>query len=150
MATIMLPGLVLAMGVGWLGLKGRDPDRVPTLEEVSSRAISPYCAPLTLAECPSAKAAELRGKIAELIEAGWNNDRIDRWLTSNFGASIDGNPNDALAALLPAIGIAAGSIYIAYFLSRRATSRAVATGEAEPEELEKLVTELAEFRMASE
>lgn len=149
---VLLPAVALSTAAGLLALRDPDPDAVPSLQEVSDRTISPYCAPLTLSECPSIQAAELRQEIGDKVDAGWSNRRIDAWLVTNFGAWLVGNPGDAAAELFPAFAILVGGIAIAVFLSRRSAPDRHEPGPPpmESPELDQVRRELAEFRMGSE
>lgn len=151
----LIPGIVLAAAAGFLALRGPNAEAVPSLQEVSDRTISPYCAPLTLSECPSGKASELRAEIGQKIEAGWTNERIDDWLVANFGAWLVKNPGSSIAELFPAVAILTGSVLVAVFLSRRSSSQGRELGEGDPStsdlsDVEQMHRELAEFRTASE
>lgn len=150
--AVLIPGISVALVAGWLALQVPDPNAVPSVQQVTDRTISPYCDPLTLSECPSSKAAELRQQIADRVHAGWTNRRIDGWLIANFGAWLVGNPGYSFAKLFPAVAILGGTIVVALFLRRRTgAAQAAPDGSvADSEELEQIRRELDEFRMASE
>lgn len=151
----LIPGIVLAAAAGALALREPDPKAVPTLQEVSDRTISPYCAPLTLSECPSTKAYELREVIGEKIRAGWNNERIDAWLSTNFGAWLVGGSAEVAAEIFPALAILSGALLVAAYLSRRYRAQPENSGNHAPsvsdlEDVDQIRRELAQFRMGSE
>lgn len=150
--TVLVPGIAVSLFAGLMALRGPDPDAVPSLQQVADRTISPYCAPLTIAECPSNKGAQLRQDIGARIDAGWTNRRIDAWLVANFGAWLVGTPGGKFTKLFPAGAILVGTILIAGFLVRRSErgrSQIIAPA-ADPEDLEQIQRELAVFRTASE
>jgi cytochrome c-type biogenesis protein CcmH/NrfF len=152
---VLIPGTVLSVAAGFLALREPDPRAVPSLQDVSDRTISPYCAPLTLSECPSGKASELRAEIDEKIRSGWTNARIDAWLVTNFGTWLVGNPGDSVAKLFPALTILVGAIVMAVFMGRRSGSQPGIEREDPPlepnsSEIDQIRRELAEFRSGSE
>jgi cytochrome c-type biogenesis protein CcmH/NrfF len=150
--AVLVPGMVFALAAGFLSFREPDPDSVPSIQQVSDRTISPYCAPLTLTECPSVKAGELRQEIGNRIQRGWTNRRIDAWLASNYGAWVVGGGGLAIADQVPALSILAGSILVALFVGRRRAPELVEAPPpaADPADLEQVRRELAEFGMASE
>ncbi|MGH2704167.1 MAG: cytochrome c-type biogenesis protein [Actinomycetota bacterium] len=119
-------GLLLAAAAGiglavLLGSKGPDPAAVPTSEQVQARIMSPFCPGLSLAECPSGEAAELRARIGRRILEGWTNRRIDAWLVADYGEGVLGRPRDLAAWVAPAVALLAGAIGVGAALSRKAT-----------------------------
>ncbi|MGH7426426.1 MAG: cytochrome c-type biogenesis protein, partial [Candidatus Methylomirabilales bacterium] len=74
-----------AAGLAVLPLRGPDPMAVPTVQQVFERTMSPFCPGLTVAECPSLQAGDMRERIAERVAGRWSNRRIDRWLVENYG-----------------------------------------------------------------
>lgn len=152
---MLIPGTMLSVAAGLLALREPDPRAVPSLQEVSDRTISPYCAPLTLSECPSGKASELRAAIGEKIRLGWTNERIDAWLVTNFGTWLVGNQADSAAKLVPALTILVGTMLVAGFVARRSGSQPGKDREGpllEPNsaEVDQMRRELAEFRSGGE
>lgn len=100
--------------------RGPDPDAVPTVAQVLTRTMSPFCPGLTLDECPSTQAVEVRDQIAAQISAGRTNAQIDSWLVANFGEGALGRPSGAAGATIPiAAGIATLIAVSAVLLSRR-------------------------------
>ena len=102
-----------------LAARGPDPGAVPTAQAVEARVMSSWCPGLTLAECPSAQAGDLRREIAAKVAAGWTNDRIDAWLVANYGESILGRPRGMAAFLVPAAAVLAGGMVVALVLRSR-------------------------------
>lgn len=95
-------------------------DRIASL---STRLMSPFCPGLTIHDCPTREAEELRSQMIEWAEKGWSNERIVERLRSQYGPSIEAIPRDGTAFLvwaIPGLALLAG-IAIAYFVARRWT-----------------------------
>ena len=94
---------------------------------VSQKIMSPYCPGLTLHDCPSDAAADLREDIAGWARDGMTEDEIIDRLEDEFGAGILATPpaegSGLVAWLLPIAGLVAASI-AGVFLARRWTRRA--------------------------
>ncbi len=95
--------------------------------DISNSIMSPYCDGVTLHDCPSQAAEDLRAQILAWVEAGWSRDRIVAELESRFGAEqISGRPSvggsGLLAWLLPGLALLGGSA-LAVALVRRWTRR---------------------------
>ena len=120
--------------------------------DISNSIMSPYCDGVTLHDCPSRAAEELRAEILEWAEAGWSRDRIIAELEDRFGADqISGTPatsgSGLLAWLLPGAVLLAGSA-VAFVLARRWTRRPAPT-EGPPvsaADRDRIEMELASFR----
>ena len=115
------------------------PDEVAT--SISYQVMSPYCPGVTLHDCPSEKAVDLRRRIAGWSEAGWSRPRILDHLENEFGASIRAVPDPGtgsglVAWLLPAIALLIGIALLALLLRRWTSGSAPAptttTGPASP------------------
>jgi cytochrome c-type biogenesis protein CcmH len=98
---------------------GPDPKSVPTPGAVAGRMMSPFCPGLTLEECPSEQAANLRTQIAAKVKAGATNREIDEWMVSNYGESVLARPDTSLAWLAPALAAAVGLLALLYLTDRR-------------------------------
>ncbi len=97
----ILVGVIAAIAV-----QGRqDPDAVPTVSEVSKRVMSPFCPGVTLYECTSSQAAELRSEIGPRVAGGATNAEIDRWLTDNYGEAVLARPRSPWVWAPPAAGV---------------------------------------------
>jgi cytochrome c-type biogenesis protein CcmH len=123
--VLLIAAIAVALGAAFAVIAGRtpDPSAVPTSEEVSKRVMSPFCPGLTLAECPTRQAAELRTRIEEKISAGWTNRQIDAWLVANYGEGALGRPPEAAVWAVPAILLAAGVLIVALLVARWAGGR---------------------------
>lgn len=97
---------LLVGAVSAVALLGRqDPDAVPTVGEVSRRVMSPFCPGVTLYECTSSQAVELRSNIGTRIGRGATNAEIDLWLTDNYGEAVLARPRSPWVWAPPAAGV---------------------------------------------
>lgn len=96
-----------------------DPNSVASPEAVSGRVMSPFCPGLTLEECPSQQAAELRSQIATKVRAGATNSEIDDWIVANYGESALARPRTFMAWLAPALAAGLGLLALLFLLRRR-------------------------------
>lgn len=90
---------------------------------LSNEIMSPFCPGVTLHDCPSKEADELRDRIRNWSADGWNEDQIMAELTAEYGPGISAvPPNDGGLApwLLPAL-VAGGGLFFAGALARRWT-----------------------------
>ncbi|MCA1840735.1 MAG: cytochrome c-type biogenesis protein CcmH [Actinomycetota bacterium] len=130
--------------------RGPSPNGHPTADEVAGRTMSPFCPGLTVQECPSSQAAELRRRIGQKVVQGATNRQIDDWLVSNYGASILAKPKQAVSWLIPlALFLIAGTVLLAKLPAREP----LPTNPSEPEggELhERFEREFSAYREASE
>lgn len=81
--------------------------------------MSPFCPGLTLDECPSSQATELRQKIDKRIAAGATNQEIDSWLVADYGESVLARPPSAISWLIPAMVLLAGLAALLFALAAR-------------------------------
>jgi cytochrome c-type biogenesis protein CcmH/NrfF len=89
--------------------------------EISEQIMSPYCPGVTLHECPSSEAIELRDRIAGWLAAGWSEEAVMSELERQFGPSIRARPSTegaGLVAWLVPILIAGGGLLLVGFLVR--------------------------------
>ena len=126
---------ICLVALGATGAAAASPDEVAT--SISYQVMSPYCPGVTLHDCPSDKAIDLRRRIAGWSEAGWGRTRILDHLENEFGASIRAVPDPQtrsglLAWLLPAAGVLTGIGVFVLLLKRwtRAPAPATAAGPA--------------------
>ncbi len=127
--------------------------------DIAGRITSPFCPGVTLHDCPSQAAADLRNRITTWAEAGWGPTRIMARLESEYGPEIGAVPpasgTGLVAWVLPVVVLAAGA-GLALTLIRHwsAATRRARTGEApEPDSLSlslserrRLDDELAAFK----
>jgi len=121
--------------------------------DVYREVMSPFCPGVTLHDCPSSEADELRLDIARWAEAGMSRSEIMARLEAEFGPDIravpEGEGAGLFAWLLPAVGAVAG-LLLAWTLARRYASRRAVdrppAGGPSPEERQRLEGELAAIR----
>ncbi|MGH2755577.1 MAG: cytochrome c-type biogenesis protein [Actinomycetota bacterium] len=145
----------MAAAVGLLllapGPASAAPDDVAN--SVAQKVMSPFCPGLTLHDCPSDAAAELREEIAGWARQGWSEERIIDELEAEFGPGIRAAPptegSGLVAWLLPAVALA-GAAGLGVLLARRWTrNRSADQGVASPvdaDERARIEAELREIR----
>ena len=60
--------------------------------DISNEIMSPYCDGVTLHDCPSQEALDLRDRIEAWVSQGQSRTQIMRHLEREFGAGIRGAP----------------------------------------------------------
>lgn len=146
--------LVAAFVVGAPTVASAAPEDVANA--VAQEVMSPYCPGVTLHDCPSSSAQEMRSEIAAWAEDGMTKDAILARLEDEFGPSIRALPSAGgsglLAWLLPGLALVAGAA-LAIVLARRWAKRPpapVAPGVAVPAEAgARLSAELDQLRRES-
>lgn len=123
--------------------------------EVAQEVMSPYCPGVTLHDCPSSSAQDMRQEIAAWARDGMSKEEIMTRLEDEFGPSIRAVPRGGggvAAWLLPAIALvagAAGAIVLARRWSRRSPEAAAPAPAASPEAAARLNAELDRLRAES-
>jgi cytochrome c-type biogenesis protein CcmH/NrfF len=92
------------------------PDEIAT--RVSEEIMSPFCDGVTLHDCPSAEADELRLEISTWARAGMTEAQILARLEDRYGSIISGSPSSPVAWVIPLLAAAAGVVLVG-FLARR-------------------------------
>jgi cytochrome c-type biogenesis protein CcmH/NrfF len=144
----LLAGVVLSLVIAGPALA--TPEDVANA--VSREVMSPYCEGVTLHDCPSREALELRERIATWAADGMSKGAIIDRLVSEFGPQIRAVPAKSgiglLAWLLPAAGLLI-AVGVAAALTRRFSARgAVVEPDApqlSPEQRARLDAELEAF-----
>ncbi len=81
--------------------------------DIAARVTSPFCPGVTLHDCPSRAAADLRNRISVWAEAGWGRTRIMARLESEYGPEIRAVPpasgTGLVAWVLPVVVLTAGA-----------------------------------------
>ncbi len=120
-------------------------------DQIFTELMSPFCPGLTLADCPSPNAFDLRGEIRRRLKAGESRQAIERELVAKYGVQILADPSDTPIGRVvwgvPMGVAAAAAVGLAWFV-RRATrvaqaERAVAAVDAETSK--RLDEELADL-----
>jgi cytochrome c-type biogenesis protein CcmH len=120
---------------------------------VATKIMSPYCPGVTLHDCPSDQALQLRRRIVGWAAAGLTEQQIIARLIDEFGPSIRATPSSAgagvLAWILPSVALLAGTAVAALIVRRwirsRPTEGLAAEGPSD-DERRRLDTELARLR----
>lgn len=121
--------------------------------DISKRIMSPFCPGVTLHECPSAAASDLRDRIAGWVDAGWSDDRIEDELVAEYGEAIlPVEPaGDGLAAwLLPLGGLAIGATGVVLAARRWRRRPDVEGRDISAVERARVESELLAFRNEAE
>jgi cytochrome c-type biogenesis protein CcmH len=144
LALATIASLLLLSGTA----HAQEQDRVTDL---SRNIMSPFCPGLTLHDCPSDAAIELRQDILEMVQEGMSDEEIMNRLEQQYGPIISAVPDDGRSWLvwgLPAAALLGGGA-LAYLAGRRWTSRRRATPEPpaiSTLERERIETELRSIR----
>lgn len=126
--------------------------------DVSRQVMSPYCPGVTLHDCPSEEAVDLRARIVSLAEQGFTRAQIMTELEREFGPTIRAVPpargTGLLAWLLPALaalgGAAIGWVLLRKWIAGPPPDAADPEGDelVGPRDRERLEAELAALRSA--
>lgn len=111
--------VVIAAATGLSAARGPNPNAVPTAQSVDERTMSPFCAGLTLAACPSTEALQLRSTIAAMVRSGRTNREIDAFLLANYPQTVIGAPRSVVVWAVPAAAVLAGLVVVAAVALRR-------------------------------
>ena len=145
--AVCIVAIVLALAPGTVLAAPED-----VANEVDREIMSPYCPGVTLHDCPSEPALEMRERIAGWAADGWSKEKILTHLESEWGSVIRATPPTEgaglLAWVLPGLAVLCGAVAV-FFVSRR-WSRRRAASPAPPEvsssDRARLEKELAEIR----
>lgn len=122
---------------------------------VAQEVMSPYCPGVTLHDCPSSSAQEMRAEIARWARDGMTKGEIIARLEDEFGSSIHAVPRGrggVFAWLLPAlalVGGAAAALVLARRWSRRRPEPPSPSATASPEAAARLNAELDRLKAES-
>ena len=124
-ATAVL-AVVLLAGAGAWAQEARAPT-APEAREIFRTVMSPFCPGLTLADCPSPAAYELRDEIRARIDAGEAPEVILDELVAEYGQEILGNPSGTplgrLAVAIPVAVALLAALGAAVFVRRAVRAR---------------------------
>jgi cytochrome c-type biogenesis protein CcmH len=153
----LLPALMLVLLVA-SPASAQSPEDLAN--DISQKVMSPYCPGVTLHDCPSQSALDLRDEIEEYARSGMDEAAIMARLERDFGPSIRAEPSSegagVLAWILPFMVVVAGGV-MAWWLVRRWSSRRVLSQEDDdapepagsPSERRRLEAELGQLREQS-
>lgn len=127
--------------------------------DISNKVISPFCPGVTLHDCPSPSALDMRDRIESYARQGMDESAIMERLEAEYGPSIRAEPSSEglgiLVWILPSAGVLAGGL-LAWLLVSRWTSRrqqppssTSQTVESSASERQRLDTELGQLRRRS-
>ncbi|HEX2196673.1 MAG TPA: cytochrome c-type biogenesis protein CcmH, partial [Actinomycetota bacterium] len=122
---------------------------------VAQEVMSPYCPGVTLHDCPSSSAQEMREEIVAWARDGMTKEEILTRLEDEFDSSIRAVPRGGaglVAWLLPGLALvagAAGAVVLARRWSRRRPEIAAPAPAASPEAAARLNAELDRLRAES-
>lgn len=122
---------------------------------VAQEVMSPYCPGVTLHDCPSSSAQEMRAEITRWARDGMTKEDIITRLEDEFGSSIRAVPRGGggvFAWLLPAaalLGGAAAALVLARRWSLRRPDPPPPASTASPEATARLTAELDRLRAES-
>jgi cytochrome c-type biogenesis protein CcmH/NrfF len=102
--------------------------------DIAAKVMSPFCAGVTLHDCPSAQAQALRDRIERWARQGQSEDQILARLEADYGVGIRSMPPAGdggwLAWAFPGAGLLVGLV-LGWMLLKRWTSRAANEGARE-------------------
>jgi cytochrome c-type biogenesis protein CcmH/NrfF len=92
-------------------------------EKIYSNILSPYCPGLTLKDCPSTQAKNLKDRIKENIDGGMGEADINTLLQNEFGDTIFAMPGvkgfNLLAWIVPGFFLFGGIVFLIIWLKRQ-------------------------------
>jgi cytochrome c-type biogenesis protein CcmH len=152
----LLPTLILVLMVANPAFAQSPEDLA---NDISQKIMSPYCPGVTLHDCPSQSALDLRDDIEDYARSGMDEAAIMERLERDFGPSIRAEPSSegagAIAWILPLILVLAGGI-VAWWLVRHWTARRELAPDDDapesavsPSERRRLEAELGQLREQS-
>lgn len=128
--------------------------------DISNKVISPFCPGVTLHDCPSPSALDMRDRIEGYARQGMDEAAIMERLEAEYGPSIRAEPSSEgagiLVWILPSVAVLTGGV-LAWMLVRRWTARRPpqtnvspqATVELSASERQRLDAELGRLRKES-
>jgi cytochrome c-type biogenesis protein CcmH/NrfF len=108
--------------------------------DIASKVMSPFCPGVTLHDCPSAEAQDLRDRIERWARQGLGEDQILESLEADYGVAIRSTPPAGdggwLAWALPGTALVVGLV-LGWLLVRRWTNAAARSRAREEESIER-------------
>ena len=144
MRTLVLASVVLVLGASAAIAAPQD-----VANEISNEIMSPYCDGVTLHDCPSRAAADLREQIEGWARAGWTKAEIIAELEERFGQRVHATPqrSEGLEAwVLPGVALLLGLIGVGFLAKKWSSSRPATTEEVQPADHARVERELAAMR----
>ncbi len=129
----MVGATILLISILTLPAPAATPEDVAN--DISMQVMSPFCPGVTLHDCPSQEAVELREEIEQWVRDGFTPAQILDRLERDFGTSVRAAPPVAGSGLgawvIPALGALGGAV-IAAELARRWVRRSAQHDGREP------------------
>lgn len=113
-AAILLATVVALMVVAPHALA----DAQDVARHVAQEIISPFCPGVTLHDCPSSEADEMRREILAMAETGMSSDEIIDLLVEERGEEILADPSSPLVRTIPAVLLALGAGLAIFLVAR--------------------------------
>jgi cytochrome c-type biogenesis protein CcmH len=153
LTVLLLAGAVPFLPQGEGEVAPRFPAAVETeASKIFNSAMSPFCPGLTIANCPSPDAKELRETIREQLAAGMPRDSVEKLFYAAYGDEYRGTPPTSglglVAWVVPGLGLVVGAIGLVWWLRRRGRPQegaAAATPGLDADAEARLERELAEL-----
>lgn len=90
--------------------------------DISMHVMSPFCPGVTLHDCPTENASELRARIVAMVEDGFTRSQILAFIENEYGVSTRATPDTSGAGLvawvLPGLALVGGAA-LAWRYARR-------------------------------
>jgi cytochrome c-type biogenesis protein CcmH len=100
--------------------------------DISMHVMSPFCAGVTLHDCPTENASELRDQIVEMVEEGFTRAQIMDFIENEYGVATRATPDPGgtgiLVWLLPGLAALGGAAFAWHFVRRWARVPATPEG----------------------
>lgn len=112
--------IILMLGIALMQIADTSRQKA---ENIFKDVWSPYCKGISLQECSSSKASELRMNIERRIEAGESPESIRAELLKTYGPQLRMEPEssgrEGLAFIIPWICLALGALLVALYWRRK-------------------------------
>jgi cytochrome c-type biogenesis protein CcmH/NrfF len=146
----------LRVHAGWLACivlvvfagAARADDPQDIARRVSENIMSPFCDGVTLHDCPSDEADELRRRIESMARAGATEDEIISTLAAEYGDRIRANPSSPVAWIVPTMALVVGVVAIAVLSRRWIRPTARDDSPLDPQARARIDAELSSYRDA--
>ncbi|MGH2807998.1 MAG: cytochrome c-type biogenesis protein [Actinomycetota bacterium] len=100
--------------------------------DISMQVMSPFCPGVTLHDCATANAVELRDRIVEMVEEGFTRAQIIDFIENEYGVTTRATPDPGgtgiVVWLLPGLAALGGAVVAWHFVRRWARIPATPEG----------------------
>ena len=115
------------------------PSRASRISYLDSVIKCPSCVDISIGQSTEQTAVALRARVAQFVDEGWSNEKIESWVTARFGSNEllvpPSSGLDDLAWILPLVGGGLGLAALVLYLTRRRARVSVATASSSDEAL---------------